>query len=191
VSWRVAADALGVGRLLLAAALPGAMAGGGPVALWLVTLAAASDFVDGHLARRAGRPTSYGALLDSGADFAIVLGGSVQGARLGLVPWLVPIAIGAAVAAYLAATVRSSLRAGRPQPARSVAGRAAGVANYALVLLVTATLAIPGGWWGSVLTAASAAVIALNLGAVTERCLPRARALPGGESRARSPRSSP
>src|SRR5512145_2187196 len=93
----VAADVLGVVRLLLALAFPAVLAralGGAAPALPLAlfTLAAASDFFDGILARRAGRPTRHGAVLDTVADVAFVLAATGAAAALGLVPTAVPAA---------------------------------------------------------------------------------------------------
>ena len=163
-----AADALGVVRLGAAAMLPGALdrAVGGRgrwLPALLFALAAASDFLDGRLARRGRGPTRHGAVLDSLADIAFVLAGTVSGATLALVPSAVPLAIGVAFAAYAAASLR-----GR-RVARSAAGHAAGVLNYALVGLLAGRAAVPGGAWPPVLALAATLVVGVNLAAVLER----------------------
>jgi phosphatidylglycerophosphate synthase len=168
------ADALGVARLLAAAALPGAMAaalaGDGwrvaPLALFAV--AAATDFLDGIVARRTGGPTAYGAVLDNVADVAFVLAGTGTAAALGLVPVAVPAAIATSVAAYALASVRRSGGGSTMTLARSRVGHAAGVLNYALLGLVTIALAVPVRSEG-VLRPASLVTVAVNLAAVLGR----------------------
>ena len=172
-----AADALGVVRLGAAFVLPGALARavGGQGRWWPVLLfavGAASDFLDGVLARRGHGATRHGAVLDNLADIAFVLAGTVAGATLGLVPRAVPVAIALAFAAYAAASVR-----GR-EMARSAAGHTAGALNYALVGLIAGAAAMPGRAWAPLLAAAGWIVIGVNLAAV----LPR---LPFGTRRAR------
>ncbi len=164
----VAADALGVLRLGAAAVLPGALARavegrGRWVPALLFVVAAASDFLDGRLARRGRGPTRHGAVLDNLADIAFVLAGTVSGAMLGLVPGVVPLAIVVAFAAYAA----TSLRGGHV--ARSAAGHAAGILNFALVGLITGAVALPGGVWAPVLAVAAALVVGVNLAAVLGR----------------------
>ena len=101
------ADLLSALRLVLAMALPFALQRGGPLAAGLWVLAAASDYLDGPLARR-GRATRYGGVLDVGADVAFVLGGLATAAWLGLVPWLVPGAVALAVVDYARASFEAS-----------------------------------------------------------------------------------
>jgi phosphatidylglycerophosphate synthase len=189
------ADALGVVRLVVAAALPGTLLR--PTRWWLpillFALAAASDWLDGPLARRGPGPTRHGAVLDNTADIAFVLAGTVTGALLGLVSPAVPLAIAVAFAAYVVASLAQSTRRGAWRLARSRLGHAAGVLNYALTGLIVARTALPGRAWGSLLALASLVVVAANLAAVLERTVPalltRARAPRGGGSRARSARS--
>jgi phosphatidylglycerophosphate synthase len=190
---RALADALGVVRLLAAACLPWAFGRGGVLPLVLLTLAAATDFFDGIVARRAG-PTTYGAVLDNVADIAVVLAATGSAAALGLVPLVAPLAIVLAFGAYAVASVRRASSG----PARSRLGHAAGVANYALALLAAGALAFPSPVWTAPLRTAGLAVAGLNLGAVLDRVVPRslrsparARATPGEGSRGRSARSSP
>ena len=84
-----AADALGVARLAAAAAFPPALAraadrpDGGSTPLLLFLVAAATDFFDGRVARRSGKASRHGALLDIGADVAFVLGAATSGAAVG------------------------------------------------------------------------------------------------------------
>jgi len=185
------ADALSVVRLAAAAVLPGALARGVdgrapwlPAVLFVV--AATTDFLDGPIARRGHGPTAHGAVLDNLADIAFVLAGTIGAAALGLVAPAVPAAIMLAFGAYALASL------GQGRAARSVAGHAAGVLNYALAGLVTAAVARPGPAWRPLLEAASLIVVGTNLAAVLERAvaLRSARGRRGAGRGARSPRSS-
>ena len=179
---RLVADALGLLRLALAGALPAVLAGA-PGRPWLpavvFVVAAASDYVDGPLARRGGGPTRHGAVLDNVADVAFVLAGTMTAAVLGLVPEAVPLSIVLSFGLYALASLT-----GRRGPARSAVGHAAGVANYVLTGLVTAAVALPGTPSKAILEVTSLVVVGINLAAVLQRLLP---ALPG---RARVPRAA-
>ena len=127
------------------------------------------DYLDGPLARRAGPPTRYGTLLDSGADVVFVLAATGAGAATGRLSWIVPIAIAASATPYLVATLRR-VRADDPSPrAYSAVGHAAGVCNYALAGLLAGSAALPSSAWPSLLAGASAVVVFLNLTAVAQR----------------------
>jgi phosphatidylglycerophosphate synthase len=192
-----AADALGYVRLAAAALLPWALRAGARAAwvpIVIFAVAAATDFLDGIVARRGSGATAHGAVLDSAADVAFVLAGTGVGAAAGLITPAVPLAIGVAFAAYATASWRLTLRAGTGRMARSALGHAAGVLNYALTGLVVGAIALPGTIWPPLLALGSIAVLAANAGAVLARLLPalvrRARAPRAGERGARWPRSS-
>lgn len=165
----VLADALGLVRLAAAAAFPvvlaqaaGAARGSwGPLGLFLV--AAATDFLDGPLARRGGGGTRHGAVLDNVADIAFVFGASAAGAALGLLPWVAPVAIALAFTSYALAS------AAHGRPARSVAGHAAGVVNYGLAGLLAAAAVVPEAGWSPALRLAGFATAGINLAAVLGR----------------------
>jgi phosphatidylglycerophosphate synthase len=175
----VAADALSVVRLCAAAALPGALVRavelprGRWVPLALFVVAAASDVIDGAVARRAGGASRHGAVLDNGADLAFVLAGTGTGAALGLLSWVVPSAIVLAFGAYVVASAGRRAAEGGWRRARSTAGHAAGVLNYGLTGLLTLAVASPGRIWPPVLRLASIMVVAANLAALLERLVPR------------------
>jgi phosphatidylglycerophosphate synthase len=183
------ADALGVVRVLAACLLPAALAGsarGSWLPALLFGVAAASDFLDGIVARRGAGPTSHGAALDNLADLAFVLSGTGAAARLGMVPLAVPLAIGLAFGAYALASL-----AGR-RAARSASGHVAGVLNYALVGLIAGNVALPGPAWPPLLAIAGAVVVVVNLSAVIGRVVPpltRALVPRVAGTGARSPRS--
>jgi phosphatidylglycerophosphate synthase len=171
----VVADALGVLRLGVAAALPSALGrGAGSDGDWtpvvLIGVAAATDYLDGIVARRYG-PTAHGAVLDNLADVAVVLAGVGGGVALDLVPAAAPAAIAIAFAAYMVA----SLRRQSGGLARSAVGHAAGVCNWALAGLVAGAVALPGRAWTSILAAGSLTVVGINLAAVLDRVVPRRR----------------
>ena len=168
-----AADTLSGARLVGAALLPPALGVGGWLPLGLVTAAVVTDFTDGRLARHQGTPTWHGALLDNTADIVFVLAGTAAGAWQGRLSWAVPGAIVLSVGAYVAATLRKSARAAAPVLARSRLGHAAGIVNYAVVLVLAGAAALPRlGLWAPALTVTSGAVIAVNVGAVLARALP-------------------
>lgn len=167
------ADALSAGRLLLAVAMPWLLERGGllPLAAWC--FAAASDWIDGPLARRAGTASLRGAVLDTVADVAFVLGGLATAAAIGLVPWIVPASIGASAGAYAVASRRAPA-AGRGL-ARSRLGHWGGVLNYACLGVVAGAVAWPGTAWALPLAAASLCTAAVNLAAVALRLAARVR----------------
>lgn len=163
------ADGLGVGRLLLAAVFPWALARGGWLALVLFGLAAASDYVDGPIARRAGRVSSYGGTLDNVADVAFVLTATVTGAARGALSWVVPASIVLSAGSYALASLGLSRATGTPRLARSRVGHAAGVCNYVCAGLVAGVAALPGPTTAAALTVAGAVTIVLNGAALLAR----------------------
>ena len=150
-------------RIGLAFAFAWTLAGGGWTPVAVFALAAASDYADGPIARRAAGLAWYGVLLDSGADVAFVVAATGAGAALGRVSWLVPAAILAAAVPYLVATWRGGRASGTPARGSSRVGHAAGVCNYALAGVLAGSTAIPGWPWPVVLALGSAVVVALNL----------------------------
>ena len=87
---------------------------------------AASDFVDGRLARRAGDAGALGRVLDHGADIFFILSALTSYAVMGLVPWWVPAAVALSFGAYALDSRRARLSASR-------IGHYGGVLNYALI----------------------------------------------------------
>ncbi len=95
--------------------------------------ASASDYFDGILARRAGRASARGRVLDSMADITFLLGGLGGAWLAGVVPWWVPAAIAASFVYYVIDSwVLTRVEAERTL-VRSSLGHWAGVMNYALV----------------------------------------------------------
>jgi len=181
-----AADALGILRLLAATVFPSMLgralgrSEGDWMPLVLVTVAAATDYTDGMVARRAAIPSRHGALLDNLADIVFVLAVTGAGAAYGLVSWLAPGAIALAFVTYAVASARRSDTAWRP--ARSRVGHAAGIVNYGLAALVAAAACPLEGGIARTVRPAGFLVAAINLAAVLERLAsrqpPRAPASP-------------
>jgi phosphatidylglycerophosphate synthase len=139
------------------------------MAVAVFALATVSDLVDGPLARRAGGATTYGVLLDSGADVLFVLVASTTGVAVGRLSAIVPVAIACSSIPYLVATVRRSRATGGPTRAYSAIGHWAGICNYALVGLLAGSVALPAPAWAPVLALGTGVVVALNVAAVVLR----------------------
>jgi len=163
------ADALTLMRLAVALVFPWTLARGGWLPLVLFTVAAVTDYVDGPLARRAGRNAKHGAVLDVAADVTFVLLGLGTAAALRLVTWAAPAAVVVSVTAYVVASMRLAPVGVGPRLARSRLGHAAGVWNYVLVGLACGAVALPGALWPPLLAVAGAGVASLNLLAVAAR----------------------
>ncbi len=118
-------------------------AGGWPAAL-LFTLIAASDLLDGHLARRFGTASARGRLLDHAADIVFLL--SAYGAYVAIdaVPWWVPAAIAASFAVYIVDSLRRS--GTRPRLLASRAGHVGGIANYVLIGVLIGNRSLGLAW---------------------------------------------
>ncbi|MBY0274255.1 CDP-alcohol phosphatidyltransferase family protein [Candidatus Binatia bacterium] len=143
--------------------------------LVLALAAAASDFVDGRLARRLGAASGTGAVLDVVGDGVFVVIALSALASLRIVTWLLPIAVVLALGGLALASLRG--RAGSLEPPRrrgpaDRAGHAAGIVNYGAVLAGSAAVAgvIDGAW----ILPASVAVAALNLAPLVLRVRRRA-----------------
>jgi len=189
-----AADALTLARLAAGVALPVALARSvdrsgaawTPVGLW--TVGAATDLLDGPLARRLGGGTRHGAFLDSAADVVFVLGAAVAGVAVGMLSAWVPAAIAVAVGAYAVASLGT--RSGPAARAYTPVGHAAGVCNYLLAGLLAAAVARPA--WRPLLDGAQIAVVAVNVAAALVQAaavVKRARARRGAERPGRSAHS--
>ena len=108
---------------------------GTPALGWLAVVvfaaSAASDVVDGRLARRWGSASTGGRTFDHLADICFILAALWTYTHLGLAPWWVPAAIAASFAFYIIdswsrPTARGSLIGSR-------VGHIGGVCNYVLI----------------------------------------------------------
>ena len=168
-------------RLLLGPLYVLAMETSAVLPLAIAVLAAASDFVDGRLARRLGSASRAGAVLDVLGDGVFVVLALAGLASVRVVTWLLPAAVVLALGGLAVASLRArgSADASPPPPPRTRgradrAGHAAGIVNYGAVLAGSAALA---GWIGGAwILPASVAVAVLNLS-------PLALRLAGGTKR--------
>ena len=105
--WMNAANGLTALRLLLALPIVAAMWGGRhELALALFMLAAATDLLDGAVARRFGLETPIGAFMDPIADKCLMCAMFLAMAGAGMVPWwFVGIVLGRDVYLLLAAAI--------------------------------------------------------------------------------------
>ena len=154
-------------RLALAPLYVLAMEMSATLPIAIAVLAAASDFVDGRLARRLGSASRAGAVLDVLGDGVFVVAALAGLASVRIVTWLLPVAVVLALTGLAVASLRAAGSAdGPPPPPRTRgpadrAGHAAGIVNYGAVLAGSAALAgwIPGAW----ILPASVTVAVLNL----------------------------
>lgn len=132
-----AANALTAARVLLTPVFVGLIyaATTTPVVGWLAVIVfaaiAASDVVDGRLARRWGSASNGGRTFDHLADIGFILAALWTYTRLGIAPWWVPAAIAVSFAFYVIdswsrPTARGSLIGSR-------VGHIGGVCNYVLI----------------------------------------------------------
>ncbi|MGB6555391.1 MAG: CDP-alcohol phosphatidyltransferase family protein [Candidatus Binataceae bacterium] len=164
-----AANALTIARFGLAAvwiaiylAAPAAQ-----LAFALIAIAAAaSDFLDGRLARRLGVGGGAGQWLDPVADVTFVLAALGCAAAAGAIPLYIPILIVASFSQY-ALDSRILHRAGGP--IRSRLGHYGGVVNYALVLALALTP--PGSIERAAIRIAAPAIALFYVAAIIERAL--------------------
>lgn len=123
-------------RVLLAIPLILIVGGQSPLPVWyaafLFAIIAASDVVDGRVARAAGTASNWGRGFDHGADIFFVLGTLTTYTWRGIAPWWVPASIAVAFAMYAI----DAWRGAAPSPARRAAGRIGhigGICNYAVI----------------------------------------------------------
>jgi phosphatidylglycerophosphate synthase len=143
--WLTPANALTALRLLAALPFVLAIRAGAPLVAALVfTLAAASDFADGRVARRRGESSSFGGLLDHSVDAFFVSAGAAALASVGVLP--VPLAplIAFAFLQYAFDSKPTRTRALRA----SSLGRVNGIAYYVIVAVPVVRDALALGWPG-------------------------------------------
>lgn len=142
------------------------------VAALLFAIIAASDIVDGRVARAAGTASHWGRIFDHGADIFFVLSTFAAYVSVGIAPWWVPTSIALAFLLY----VVDAQSNGPPTGTRRLAGRighVGGVCNYVIIgtLLGNETIGLhllPPGLIHLIL----AAVPVYSLAAIVLRWLP-------------------
>jgi phosphatidylglycerophosphate synthase len=118
-------------------------ASGWPAAAAFAVIAA-SDFVDGRVARRLHVASSSGRVFDHGADISFLLIALATYVLLGIAPWWVPASIAASFAVYVVDSIRRDPT--RPQLVGSRLGHFGGIANYVLVGVLVGNVSVGLGW---------------------------------------------
>lgn len=144
---------------------------GWPAAILFAAIAA-SDLLDGRLARRFGSASNTGRLLDHGADIAFLLSAYLAYVAIGAVPWWVPAAIAASFAVYVTDSLRRS--GAQPRLLASRAGHVGGVANFVLIGILIGNRSLGLAWLPpAVMLALFAAVPVYSGIAIADRLWPR------------------
>lgn len=171
-------DALSLGRMLLGPLFALSLDDAPIAPLSIALLACATDFVDGRLARALRTGSPRGAALDVSADGFFLLCALGSLAALGRISIASPLAAMVALGALGLRWRREPPRGRAPRRLPDRVGHAAGVTNFALVLVAAAAPLLHEGPW---LWQASLGVAALNLAPPVLR-----RLLPGAPAEARS-----
>ena len=149
--WLTRANGLTLLRLLAAPALVLAIrADAAWVAAAVLSLAVATDFADGFVARRFAEQSGLGRLIDHATDAVFVTAGTAALAFEGVLPAPLPTLIAASFLQY-ALDARSSISAG-PHP--SSLGRWNGIAYFAIIAVPIARDALGLRWPGPALVIA-------------------------------------
>jgi phosphatidylglycerophosphate synthase len=134
---RQAANAVTLLRLLLVPPFLLSVAGAGGTPAWLAAplflFIAASDVVDGCVARRLGTTSSRGRAFDHAADICFVLAALSGYALLGSISWAAPIAVAVAFAVYVADSRSEGRRRASVPAIANRLGHFGGVCNYAVI----------------------------------------------------------
>jgi phosphatidylglycerophosphate synthase len=140
--------------------------GGGAMAIAIVAAAAATDFIDGRIARRLGASSAAGRWLDSAADVVFVLSALGCFTAAGATPVYIPILIAISFGQY---AIDSVLIAPGRGPIRSRLGHYGGVINYALAIALAVTP--PRSALREIVAAAAPLIAAFYFSAIAERAL--------------------
>jgi phosphatidylglycerophosphate synthase len=182
-------------------ALPRDRAGFVPLIVFLI--GAATDAVDGMLARAAGTASSRGRLFDHGADALLLFPAFAVLVQAGKLPLALPVAATIAFALYLVDGWRRGRRGdgwrrggglGAIELTASRSGALGGVLNYLLAGAAAAAVGLDVAALDQALYAAAFAIAAVNAAAAFERIgdlLTTAPATPAAEKEPRARRSSP
>jgi len=161
------ANALSALRLVLAAAWVALYFSGEAGRLTftaIAAIAAASDFLDGRLARRLAIVGSAGRWLDSVADVTFVLAALGCETASGALPIYIPALIALSFAQY---AIDSLVLSGAAGPISSRLGHWGGIINYALVLALA--FAPANSFPARAMRALAPAIALFYLGAIAER----------------------
>jgi phosphatidylglycerophosphate synthase len=164
------ANALSASRLALAALWLLAFISGRrePAILGSIAiLGAASDLLDGHVARRLGIASGMGRWVDSLADIAFVMTALVSEAGAGALRAYIPVLIALSFSQYAVDSI--ILGRGGGAPIRSRLGHWGGVINYALVIVLA--IAPAPRWPGRLVLALCPLLAIFYLAAIIERAI--------------------
>jgi cardiolipin synthase len=137
--------------------------------LGVFTLAAASDFFDGRLARARGGGSSAGRMFDHGADALFLFPGLFVLAWTHRLPAALPLAATAAFGGYLLDGWRNGNGAKTIELVPSRTGAAAGILNYAVAGLAAGAVWVGPGFLEVGLQASALVAVAVNGIAALER----------------------
>jgi phosphatidylglycerophosphate synthase len=166
---RAVAHALSLARVPLAGLYVLSLDDAPIVPLAIAAVACATDFADGRLARAVGAASPRGAAVDVAADACFLLFALAGLAAVGRISIANPVAAAIALSALAYRWNRRPVGAGRSRGLADRFGHAAGVLNFALVLVASAAPVLPGApLW---LPAASLAIALANLAPVVLRAL--------------------
>ncbi|MCK6553505.1 CDP-alcohol phosphatidyltransferase family protein [Candidatus Binatia bacterium] len=118
----------------------------GGLAVPVFALVAASDVVDGRLARRAGTASRAGRVFDHLADIGFLVSALGAYVALGVAPWWVPGAMATAFGTYVAATWLA--RSPRTPRRGAWVGHLGGIANFAVVGVLVCNYTAGLHWLG-------------------------------------------
>ncbi len=186
-------------RVLLAPVLAWQLAmpraDGAVLAFLVFVMAAATDSVDGALARAAGTASRRGRVFDHGADALLLFPAFWVLAHGGRLPLVLPVAATTSFALYLFdGWRRGGGSLGAIELGGSRTGAVGGVLNYVLGGAVVIAGIVDVAALDQALYAAAFAVAAVNAAAALERApllLTSARGSPAAKKEVRAPRSSP
>lgn len=163
------------------------LAGAYPTALWLFLLAALTDLLDGALARLLDQRSVFGAWLDPIADKVLLLSTLIVLVWTGLLPLWLGILVGLRDAVVVGGAAAYRSLTGGLEVAPTLWGKAATFAEFILVALVLADVAL--GWGMALLellVALTGLLVALSglhyvwLWSAKTRAWRRGRVSPGG-----------
>jgi phosphatidylglycerophosphate synthase len=166
-TWLTRANGLTLVRLLCTPALAVAILGEATLAAGLLfTVAVATDFTDGWVARRYGEATPLGGLVDHGVDALFVVVCCSALVAGGVLPLALPLLIAAAFAQYTFDSRQLTARGPRP----SQLGRWFGIAYYVIVGIPVVRDAIGWSWPSAGLVRAIGwALVATTLASIIDR----------------------
>lgn len=167
---------------------------GAVAAFWVFVIAAATDYVDGALARASGTASRQGRVFDHGADALLLFPAFLVVAGEGRLPFVLPLAAITSFGFYVLDGWRRGGSLGTIDLGGSSSGAIGGVLNYVIAAAVVAAGVLDLRRFDQAIYAAAFAVAAVNAASAFERAsllLMPARGSRAEEKEARARRSSP